>query len=104
MQLTPLMRQYKEIKDQHPDVLLFFRVGDFYELFEQDAVLAARLLDITLTSRPEASYPQGRMPMAGVPVRSVELYVARLLSKGYSVAICEQVGVVGAEKGPVERQ
>ena len=103
-QLTPLMRQYREIKNQHPDVLLFFRVGDFYELFEQDAISAARLLDITLTSRPESSYPQGRMPMAGVPVRSVELYVAKLLGKGYSVAICEQVGVVGLEKGPVERQ
>src|SRR5271155_2415109 len=98
------MRQYRETKEQHPDVLLFFRVGDFYELFEDDAVLAARLLDITLTSRPEANYTQGRMPMAGVPVRSVELYVAKLLGKGYSVAICEQVGIVGAEKGPVERQ
>ncbi len=82
----------------------FFRVGDFYELFEEDAVLAARLLDITLTSRPEASYPQGRIPMAGVPVRSVELYLAKLLSKGYSVAIGDQVGVVGLEKGPVERR
>jgi len=98
------MRQYRETKEQHPDVLLFFRVGDFYELFEEDAVLAARLLDITLTSRPEASYPQGRVPMAGVPARSVELYLARLLSKGYAVAICDQVGVVGLEKGPVERQ
>jgi DNA mismatch repair protein MutS len=98
------MRQYNDIKKQHPDVLLFFRVGDFYELFDNDAILAARLLDITLTSRPEASYPQGRMPMAGVPVRSVELYVSKLLSKGNSVAICEQVGVVGLEKGPVERQ
>ncbi len=79
-------------------------MGEFYELFEDDAVNAARLLDITLTARPEASYPNGRVPMAGVPVRSVELYLAKLLAKGLSVAICEQVGVVGAEKGPVERR
>lgn len=102
--LTPLMSQYKEVKGQHPDSLLFFRMGEFYELFEDDAVNAARLLDITLTARPEASYPNGRVPMAGVPVRSVELYLAKLLAKGLSVAICEQVGVVGAEKGPVERR
>lgn len=102
--LTPLMTQYKEVKFQHKDCLLFFRLGDFYELFENDAVIAARLLDITLTSRPEVNYPNGRVPMAGVPVRSVELYLAKLLAKGYSVAICEQVGIVGQEKGPVERK
>ncbi len=81
IQLTPLMRQYRDIKEQHPDVLLFFRVGDFYELFEEDAISAARLLDITLTSRPEQNYPNGRMPMAGVPARSVEQYLAKLLEK-----------------------
>ncbi len=102
--LTPLMTQYKEAKRQYPESMLFFRLGDFYELFEDDAVAAARLLDITLTGRPEASYPNGRVPMAGIPVRSVELYLAKLLAKGYSVAICEQVGVVGLEKGPVERR
>ncbi len=103
-QLSPLMRQYWDVKSQYPDVLLFFRLGDFYELFDGDAHVAARELDITLTGRPDPSYPNNRVPMAGVPVRSVDLYLTKLLSKGYSVAICEQVGVVGADKGPVERK
>lgn len=103
-ELTPLMRQYWDIKSQYPDFLVFFRVGDFYEMFDSDAQVAARELDITLTGRPESSYPGGRMPMAGVPARAVDAYLARLIQKGYSVAICEQVGIVGAEKGPVERQ
>ncbi len=102
--LTPLMSQYKELKSQHLDTLLFFRLGDFYELFEDDAIIASRILDITLTGRSEPSYPNGRVPMAGIPVRSVELYLSKLLAKGYSVAICDQVGVVGLEKGPVERR
>ncbi|MBS2006772.1 MAG: DNA mismatch repair protein MutS [Cyanobacteria bacterium SZAS TMP-1] len=102
--LSPMMRQYWDVKSQYPDALLFFRVGDFYEMFDTDAQVAARELDIVLTGRPEASYPNGRMPMAGVPYRSYEAYVAKLLGKGYSVAICDQVGIVGAEKGPVERQ
>jgi DNA mismatch repair protein MutS len=103
-QLSPMMRQYWEIKAQHPEALLFFRVGDFYELFDADAHVAARELDITLTGRPEPGSQGGRIPMAGVPVRAAELYLGRLIAKGYSVAICDQVGVVGAEKGPVERQ
>jgi DNA mismatch repair protein MutS len=103
-QLSPLMRQYWDIKSQNTDALLFFRVGDFYEMFDADAHVASRELDITLTSRPEPSYPNGRMPMAGVPARAADLYLGRLVAKGYSVAICEQVGIVGAEKGPVERQ
>lgn len=102
--LSPMMKQYWDVKAQYPDALLFFRVGDFYELFDSDAQVASRELDIMLTGRPEANYPNGRCPMAGVPYRAYEAYVARLLAKGYSVAICEQVGVVGAEKGPVERQ
>lgn len=102
--LSPMMRQYWDIKSQYPDALLFFRVGDFYELFDSDAQVAARELDITLTGRPEPSYSTGRCPMAGVPFRAADLYLSRLLAKGYSVAICDQVGVVGAEKGPVERQ
>jgi len=101
---TGMMRQYWDIKSQYPDALLFFRVGDFYETFDSDAQVAARELDITLTGRPESSHPAGRVPMAGVPVRSYELYVSKLLAKGYSVAVCEQVGEVGASKGPVERQ
>ena len=103
-ELTPLMRQYWDIKAQYPDLLIFFRVGDFFELFDDDARLAAKELDITLTGRPESGYENGRIPMAGVPVRSHEMYLAKLLSKGFSVAICDQVGVVGAEKGPVERR
>jgi DNA mismatch repair protein MutS len=101
---TGMMRQYWDIKSQYPDALLFFRVGDFYETFDSDAQVAARELDITLTGRPESTHPAGRVPMAGVPVRSYELYVSKLLAKGYSVAVCEQVGEVGASKGPVERQ
>ena len=103
-ELSPMMRQYWDIKSQYPDALLFFRLGDFYELFEADAQVAARELDITLTGRPEPSSPTGRVPMAGVPFRAAELYLARLLAKGYSVAICEQVGLVGQGKGPVERK
>lgn len=102
--LSPMMRQYWDAKAQFPDALLFFRVGDFYELFDTDAQVAARELDIMLTGRPEQNYPNGRCPMAGVPYRAYEAYAARLLAKGYSVAIAEQVGIPGAEKGPVERQ
>ncbi|MBU6450729.1 MAG: DNA mismatch repair protein MutS [Cyanobacteria bacterium REEB67] len=102
--LSPMMRQYWDVKSQFPDALLFFRVGDFYEVFGDDAQVAARELDIVLTGRPESSHPNGRMPMAGVPYRSYEAYAARLLSKGYSVAICEQVGVPGEQKGPMERR
>lgn len=102
--LSPMMRQYLDIKAQNPDVLLFFRVGDFYELFGEDASVGARELEITLTGRPEPSYPNGRMPMAGIPVKAYEAYIAKLLNKGYSVAVCEQVGTPGATKGPMERQ
>jgi len=98
-----MMRQYWDIKSQYPESLVLFRVGDFYELFDTDAQVAARELDITLTGRPESSSPNGRMPMAGVPYRAVDAYLARLLAKGYSVAICEQVGVPGEVKGPMER-
>jgi len=101
--LSPMMRQYWDIKSQYPESLVLFRVGDFYELFDTDAQVAARELDITLTGRPESSSPNGRMPMAGVPYRAVDAYLARLLAKGYSVAICEQVGVPGEVKGPMER-
>lgn len=103
-QLSGLMRQYWDTKSQYPDSLLFFRVGDFYELFDQDAQVASRELDITLTSRQEPSYPNGRVPMAGVPFRAAEAYLARLLQRGYSVAICEQVGIPGEVKGVMERK
>ncbi len=103
-QLSPMMRQFWDVKKQYPGCLLFFRVGDFYETFDEDARTASRELDITLTGRPEPTYENGRIPMAGVPFRAYEAYLGRLLAKGYSVALCEQVGIVGAEKGPVERK
>src|SRR5690349_16747650 len=99
---TPMMAQYLAIKSQHPHTLVFYRMGDFYELFYSDAEKAARLLDITLTRRGmSAGQP---VVMAGVPFHSVENYLARLIRQGESVAICEQVGDVGASKGPVERK
>jgi DNA mismatch repair protein MutS len=99
---TPLMQQYLRIKADHDDVLLLFRMGDFYELFYDDARRAARLLDITLTTRGESN--GAPIPMAGVPHHAVESYLARLLRKGQSVAICEQVGDPATSKGPVERK
>lgn len=99
---TPMMQQYLRIKAEHPDVLLFYRMGDFYELFYDDARRAASLLDITLTQRGESAGEP--IPMAGVPVHSHEGYLARLLRLGESVAICEQIGDPAAAKGPVERR
>jgi len=99
---TPMMTQYLAIKAGYPQTLVFYRMGDFYELFYEDAEKAARLLDITLTQRGQSA---GRpVVMAGVPFHSVETYLARLIKLGESVAICEQVGEVGAAKGPVERK
>ncbi len=99
---TPMMQQYLRIKAEHPDVLLFYRMGDFYELFHDDARKAAELLNITLTSRGQsAGIP---IPMAGVPFHAVETYLAKLVKLGLSVAICEQLGDPAASKGPVERQ
>ena len=99
---TPMMAQYLAIKAQYPDMLVFYRMGDFYELFFDDAEKAVRLLDITLTQRGQSAGKP--VVMAGVPFHSVENYLARLIKVGESVAICEQVGEVGASKGPVERQ
>ena len=99
---TPVMQQYLRIKSRHPDALLFYRMGDFYELFYDDARRAAALLDITLTSRGQSAGQP--IPMAGVPVHSVESYLARLVRKGESVAICEQMGDPAKAKGPVERE
>jgi DNA mismatch repair protein MutS len=99
---TPMMAQYLAIKAEHPQTLVFYRMGDFYELFYSDAEKAARLLDITLTRRGNS----GGQPvvMAGVPFHSVENYLARLIRQGESVAICEQVGDVATSKGPVDRK
>ena len=98
---TPVMQQYLRLKAQHPDVLLFYRMGDFYELFFDDAKRAAQLLDITLTARGQSA--GAPIPMAGVPYHSAENYLARLVRKGESVAICEQIGDPAKSKGPVER-
>jgi DNA mismatch repair protein MutS len=99
---TPMMQQYLSIKSEHPDILLFYRMGDFYELFYDDARRAARLLDITLTTRGQSAGES--IPMAGVPVHAAEQYLGRLVRRGESVAICEQVGDVSAARGPVERR
>jgi len=101
-QHTPMMQQYLRIKAEHPNALVFYRMGDFYELFYDDARRAARLIDITLTSRGQSAGEP--IPMAGVPHHSVETYLARLVRKGESVAICEQIGDPSKSKGPVERQ
>ena len=99
---TPMMRQYLAIKAEYPDMLVFYRMGDFYELFYDDAKRAARLLDITLTSRGKSG--GNPIPMAGVPYHAIEGYLAKLVRKGESVAICEQVGDPATSKGPVERK
>jgi len=99
---TPMMQQYLGIKSEHPDTLLFYRMGDFYELFFGDAQRAAGLLNITLTSRGKSGGKA--IPMAGIPVHAVDQYLGRLVRQGESVAICEQVGDVAASKGPVERK
>jgi DNA mismatch repair protein MutS len=99
---SPVMQQYLRIKAQYPDVLLFYRMGDFYELFFDDARRASRLLDITLTARGQSAGEP--IPMAGVPVQTLDNYLARAVRKGESVAICEQIGDPAKSKGPVERQ
>jgi len=99
---TPMMAQYHAIKAEYPDTLVFYRMGDFYEVFFADAEKAARLLDITLTKRGQSA--GAPVVMAGVPFHSLEGYLAKLIKLGESVAICEQVGDVGTAKGPVERK
>ena len=99
---TPVMAQYLRIKAEHPETLLFYRMGDFYELFFDDARRASRLLDIALTSRGQSG--GAPIPMAGVPAHSVESYLAKLVRKGESAAICEQIGDPAASRGPVERK
>ncbi len=98
---TPMMIQYLRLKAQHPDMLMLYRMGDFYELFYGDAEKAARLLDITLTARGQSAGQP--IPMAGVPYHAIEQYLARLVKLGESVAICEQIGDPATSKGPVER-
>ena len=103
-ELTPMKRQYQEIKAQHQDCLLFFRLGDFYEMFDEDAKIASKELDLTLTTRDRTvENPDERTPMCGVPYHSAEAYVARLIAKGYKVAICEQMEDPALAKGLVSR-
>ena len=99
---TPMMQQYLRIKSAHPDMLVFYRMGDFYELFYDDAEKAARLLDITLTSRGESAGQP--VKMAGVPYHAVDQYLGKLVKLGQSIAICEQIGDPAQAKGPVERK
>lgn len=99
---TPMMQQYLKIKAEHPDILLFYRMGDFYELFFDDAKRASQLLDISLTKRGKTDGDP--IPMAGVPYHAVEGYLAKLVQLGESVAICEQIGDPATSKGPVERK
>lgn len=101
-QHTPMLQQYLAIKAQHPDELLFYRMGDFYEMFFDDARQAANLLDITLTARGSAAGEP--IPMCGIPYHSVDTYLVKLVKLGVSAAICEQIGDPATSKGPVERQ
>ena len=102
-EMTPMMRQYLEIKKQNPDAILFFRLGDFYEMFNDDAKLVSKELDLTLTTRDRAKPEEERTPMCGVPYHSCDSYIARLIAKGYKVAICEQTEDPSGAKGLVQR-
>ena len=102
-ELTPMQRQYQQMKARNSDCILFFRLGDFYEMFNEDAILAARELDLTLTSRDRSKPKEEQTPMCGVPYHSVDSYIARLVQKGYKVAICEQMEDPALAKGLVER-
>jgi len=99
---TPLMMQYKEIKDQNRDSILFFRLGDFYEMFFDDAVIASKELGLTLTSRNKEKDQE--VPLAGIPYHSAAGYISKLVKKGYKVAICEQVEDPKLAKGIVRRE
>ena len=103
-ELTPMQRQYHAIKEKNQDCILFFRLGDFYEMFDSDAQVAARELDLTLTTRDRGKPKEEQTPMCGVPYHSVDAYIARLVQKGYKVAICEQMTDPALTKGLVERE
>ena len=103
-EITPMMQQYLDIKAQNPDSILFFRLGDFYEMFNEDAKLVSKELDLTLTTRDRNKPPEERTPMCGVPYHSAEAYIARLIAKGYKVAICEQTEDPAQAKGLVDRE
>ncbi|MCI8336288.1 MAG: DNA mismatch repair protein MutS [Peptococcaceae bacterium] len=100
--VTPMMRQYTDIKKQHPDAILFFRLGDFYEMFDEDAIVASKELEITLTGR--AGGEETKIPMCGVPYHAADVYISKLIAKGYKVAICEQMEDPKLAKGIVKRE
>ena len=100
-ELSPMMKQYMEIKDEHPEELLFYRLGDFYELFFEDGIIASRELELTLTGKNAGL--KERVPMCGVPYHSVNPYIQKLIEKGYKVAICEQLEDPKTVKGTVKR-
>ena len=100
---TPMMKQYLQMKEDHPDCILFFRLGDFYEMFNEDARLVSKELELTLTSRDRNKPAEERTPMCGVPYHSADAYISRLIAKGYKVAICEQMEDPATAKGLVER-
>ncbi len=102
MKMTPMMKQYHSIKSQHPDCILFYRMGDFYEMFGEDAVAASRILEIALTTREKGK--ESPVPMCGVPYHSMEPYLARLVKAGYKVAVCEQVEDPREARGIVKRR
>ena len=102
MPYTPMMQQYFEIKEQYKDHLLFYRLGDFYEMFFDDAKCASKELDLTLTGR-DCGMPE-RAPMCGVPFHSADSYIAKLVAKGYKIAICEQTEDPAQAKGLVKRE
>ena len=101
-EMTPMMKQYLEIKQEYPDTILFFRLGDFYEMFFDDAKTASRELELTLTGK--SCGLEERAPMCGVPFHSADSYIAKLVSKGYKVAICEQMEDPKLAKGMVKRE
>ena len=101
--MTPMRKQYHQIKEQNSDCILFFRLGDFYEMFDEDAKVAAKELDLTLTTRDRNKPKEEQTPMCGVPYHSVDAYIARLVAKGYKVAICEQMEDPALAKGLVQR-
>jgi DNA mismatch repair protein MutS len=103
LKLTPMLKQYLEIKDQHKDTILFYRMGDFYEMFFEDAQIASKILSITLTSRNNKN-DANRVPMCGVPYHAAQTYIAKLVQAGKRVAICEQIGNPAEAKGIVKRE
>ena len=102
MAVTPMMKQYLEIKEQYRDCILFFRLGDFYEMFYEDAVTASREIELTLTGKNCGE--KEKAPMCGVPYHAADTYIAKLVDKGYRVAICEQTEDPAAAKGIVRRE